>query len=153
MSDELKDIYKKEGKLKYFFDDYTPRDLFRAQKQSEAKSPILFPHPGFSRKNGPDRLPDVKVVDRNGKKFVLGCRCTKGDYRGVSTFDAINPSLKDFAWYKLPKGAEIPPALAITQDSDLSWKANHYTIAPKDDMSLEHFQMLLDTLAKHLKKL
>lgn len=155
MSGELKEIYKNEGKLKYYFDDFVPCELFRGQKQSDAEkqAPIIFPHPGFARKNGSDRLADVKIVERHGKQFVLGCRCTKGHYRGISTFDAINPILKDFQWYKLPKGAPIPPALAITQDGDLPGKTNHYTIAPKDDMPLEHFLMLLNTLAKHLQKI
>lgn len=155
MSDDLKEIYKREGKLQYYFDEVVPCHLFRGQKRSDAdkQAAIIFPHPGFSRRNGADRPADVKIVERSGKKFVLGCRCTKGPYRGVSTFDGINPILKDFLWYKLPKGTDIPPALAITQDSDLPGKVNHFTIAPKDDIPLEHFLMLLDTLAKHLEKI
>lgn len=155
MSNTLRDIYKKENKLQYYFDDTVPRDLFRGQKLSDAhkQAPIIYPHPGYTRSNGPDRLPDVKIVDRNGMKFVLGCRCTQGPYRGISTFDRVNPVLKDFVWYRLPEGTAIPPALAVTQDSDLPGKSNHYTIAPKDDMPLEHFQMLLNTLAKNLLKI
>jgi hypothetical protein len=42
--------------------------------------------------------------------------------------------------------------LAITQDSDYPNKPNHFTIAPKDDMPLELFQVWLDALNKQLKE-
>jgi hypothetical protein len=54
------------------------------------------------------------------------------------------------AWYKLPKATSIPDALAITQDNDRRDAANHFTIAPKDDMPLPLFQVWLNALASHM---
>jgi hypothetical protein len=155
MSSDLKEIYEQEGLLKYYFDEAVPRDLYRGQRASEVggDSPIIFPHPGFARKNGPNRPADVNIEDRSGKKFVLGCRCVKGMYRGISTFDGMNPVLKNFVWYKLPSGTEIPQAIAITQDSDFSNKINHFTIAPKDDMPLDLFLVYLSILERSLVRI
>jgi hypothetical protein len=154
MSEALKDIYKAAGKLQYYFDDKVPCDLYRGQSSKERKegTPILYPNPGFPRRDGTVRPADVQIVERSGKKFVLGCRCIKGEYRGVSTFDRINPNLPGFTWYELPKGTAIPEALAVTQDSDFGDRANHYTVAPKDDMELGLFQVYLNALAAKMVK-
>jgi hypothetical protein len=50
----------------------------------------------------------------------------------------------------LRKLTEIPLALAITQDSNLNDRPNHFTIAPKDDMPLELFQVSLNALGKRM---
>jgi hypothetical protein len=153
MSDDLKNVYANAGRPQYYFDQAIPRDLFRGQSRTEARQglPVLHPNPGFKRKDGSARLPDVQVVERHGKAIVLGCRCITGDYRGVSTFDRKNTNLGGFSWHRLPKGAPIAAGLAVTQDSDFSDRANHFTVAPKDDMTLELFQVLLNELAKHAK--
>jgi hypothetical protein len=82
----------------------------------------------------------------DGKKVGKGCRTTRGDYRGISTFDSRNENLRGFTWYKLPQATPIPEPLAITQDTDYLDKANHFTIAPKDDMPLGLFQVWLNAL-------
>lgn len=152
MSDELQKIYEGAGLLQYYFDKEVPRDLFRGQSRTEEKQghPVLYPNPGFKRRDGSVRLPDVLIVERDGKKIVKGCRSIHGDYRGVSTFDRKNPALPGFEWYKLPKGVAIPEALALTQDSDFKDRSNHFTIAPKDDMTLDLFQIWLNALGKHM---
>ncbi|MDD5367043.1 MAG: hypothetical protein PHR30_17025 [Gallionellaceae bacterium] len=152
MSDDLRNLYKEAGRLAYFFDKAVPCDLFRGQSRTEAKQglPVLYPNPGFKRKDGSLRLPDVRIVERDGKKIVLGCRCLHGDYRGVSTFDRKNTTLPGFSWFRLPKGTEIPQAIAITQDSDYKDRANHFTVSPKDDMPLELFQVWLNALGKYM---
>lgn len=152
MSDELRKIYAGEGLLRYYFDDKVPCDLFRGQSRMEAKQglSVLYPNPGFIRSDGQERLPDVMIVEQDGKKIVKGCRATKGDYRGISTFDRKNPNLRGFTWHKLPKSTSIPEALAITQDTDRKDTANHFTIAPKDDMPLPLFQVWLNALAAHM---
>ncbi len=152
MSNDLKIIYKNEGKLQYYFDEAVPCDLFRGQSRSELKEglPIIHPNPGFKRKDGSERPPDVMIVERNGTKFVLGCRCTSGRHRGISTFDRINSGLINFRWYKIPESTIIPAALAITQDSNKQNEVNHFTIAPKDDMPLDLFLIWLNALGKHL---
>jgi len=153
VSDELKNLYRDADSLRFYFDDAVPRDLFRGQSKSEAKQglPVLHPNPGFKRKDGSVRLPDVKVVQREGKQVVLGCRCLAGDYRGVSTFDRKNTKLGGFTWHRLAKGVAIPKALAIMQDSDFTDRANHFTIAPKDDMPLDLFQVWLNDLGQHMQ--
>ena len=47
MSDELKKLYQAAGKLKYYFDERTPCDLYRGQSRKEKKEsrPILYPNP------------------------------------------------------------------------------------------------------------
>jgi hypothetical protein len=152
MPDDLRKIYEAAGRLQYYFDDKVPCDLFRGQSKTEAKQglPILYPNPGFKLKDGSDRLPDVMIVVENGKQIVKGCRSTKGDYRGISTFDRKNPKLSGFKWFKLPRSTAIPAALAITQDDDYRDRANHFTIAPKDDMPLPLFQVWLNALGRHM---
>ncbi|MBI3230861.1 MAG: hypothetical protein HYZ45_12005 [Burkholderiales bacterium] len=153
MTDELKNIYKQHGKLQYYFDEKVPCDLFRGQSRSEEKKgfPIIYPNPGFTNKDGKIRPADVKIVERDGKQFVLGCRSISGHYRGISVFDKPNPALLNFSWYKLPAGTAIPEALAITQDGNDKFKPNHYTIAPKDDMPVELFLIWLNALIKCLE--
>ncbi len=152
MSDDLRNIYKKENKLAYYFDEKVPCDLYRGQRDVDAKKglPRIYPNPGFNRGNGQIRPADVKIVERDGNKFVLGCRATSGFFRGVSTFDRKNPDLSGFRWFCLPMGVEIPEALAITQESAHKDRANHYTIAPKDDMPLELFLAWLKVLDNKL---
>lgn len=147
MSNELRKIYEEKNLLHFYFDQTVPVDLFRGQNQSEAKQkfPIIYPNAGFTRADGKYRIPDVKIEIVDGKEIVRGCRTTKGEFRGISTFDKKGGFL-GFKWYKLPAGTEIPAALAITQDSAKPHVANHYTIAPKDDMPLALFQVWLNEL-------
>src|SRR4051812_9939632 len=79
-------------------------------------------------------------VLRNADKYMVkGCRTMSGDYRGVSVFDRKNTRLP-FDWFKIPQGTALPEPLACTRDGALeSSSAVHYTIAPKDDMSLSLF--------------
>ncbi|HEV8028691.1 MAG TPA: hypothetical protein VGP50_14750 [Stellaceae bacterium] len=152
MPDDLRRIYEAEGRAHFYFDDKVPRDLFRGQTRTEEKQglPILYPHPGYKKKDGSERLPDVLVIERDGQQIVKGCRCTQGDYRGVSTFDQKSGNLRGARWYRLPKSTAIPEALAITQDTDRTDRPNHFTIAPKDDMPLPLFQVWLNALARRM---
>ncbi|KQU75636.1 MULTISPECIES: hypothetical protein [unclassified Rhizobacter] len=156
MTNELKRIYEREGKTPRYFDDEVPCELFRGQHPDEYKAQqfLLQPHPGYTRTNQQTgqtvtRLADVKVVERNGEQFVLGCRCTSGEYRGLSTFD------KPVSWFKpswfnfsIAAGTKLPPGLAVTKDGyNRMRNATHYTIAPKDDMPLGLFLQTLKVLA------
>jgi hypothetical protein len=128
-----------------------PRELYRRQNKTEVKQglPILYPHPGLRRGAGSERLPDVLVVEEDGKKIAKGCRCVNGEYRGISTFDQKDGA--GYRWYKLPKSTGIPEALAITEGSDRPvGVTNHFTIAPKDDMPLPLFQVWLNALGRHM---
>ena len=146
MSDELKSIYRAKGLAHQFWDDETPVDLWRLQKKTDFdKNTMLFhPHPGSE-----ERLPDVRVVERDGRLVVLGCRCTDGAFRGISTFDCRVTwfGSKTAKHFVLPAGTPIPAGLAVTKDYRTPHGAHHYTIAPKDDMPLELFLQHLRTLA------
>ena len=147
MSDNLRRIYEQENLLPHYFDKTVPLDLFRGQSHAESKKdlPIMYPNPGFTRPNGMVRIADVLIETIDGKEIVRGCRTTHGMYRGISTFDRKG-DFPGFKWYKLPAGTKIPEGLAITQDSAKPNAANHYTIAPKDDMPLALFQAWLNVL-------
>ncbi|HWU80511.1 MAG TPA: hypothetical protein VN158_10645 [Caulobacter sp.] len=161
MSDDLKNIYKAANKLAFYFDDKTPRDLYRGQTSTEERkgTPVLYPNPGFTRKHGPPRLPDVQVFIRQiekaeggivEEKWVKGCRTMRGDYRGVSTFSKV--TMPSMTWYRLPKDTDIPVALAVTQDGTNEERGIHYTIAPKDDMPLSLYQVWLNELNAKLSQ-
>jgi len=152
MSSELRKIYQQANLLHRYFDEKAPVDLFRGQRRVDAKQglPVLHPNPGFVRKDGTVREPDVRIEERHGKKFVLGCRSIWGKYRGVSTFDKKNPGVGGMSWFRLPEGTDIPEPLAITQDDDFKDRPNHYTIAPKDDMPLELFLVWLNSLGSKM---
>ena len=155
ISNELREIYEKAGLIHRFFETKTPLDLYRAQsfKDEEAGRDLIYPHPGYKPKNGPPRLPDVEEFKQGNETFVRGCRTIKGDYRGVSMFDRVNPRFKGGKWYRLPKDTEIPPALAVLQDGELDPnRETHFTIAPKDNMPKALFQVWLNALGAKLVK-
>lgn len=65
MSDDLKNLYKSDGKLHNFFDVDTPVDLFRGAKDDQ-KFPLMTPTIiGWKTSTG-FRPPDVLVTDRAG---------------------------------------------------------------------------------------
>ena len=89
----------------------------------------------------------AEILRDADKLMVKGCRTVSGDFRGVSVFDRTNTRLP-FDWFKLAKGTKLPDALACTRDGALeSASPVHYTIAPKDDMSLSLFLQHLKSLA------
>jgi hypothetical protein len=90
-----------------------------------------------------------EIIGDASKYIVKGCRTTKGDYRGVSTFDMINPRARDVEWFYIQADTKIPPGLAVTKDGDKRpGEALHYTVAPKDNMS---FPLFLQHLGKVCK--
>lgn len=158
MSDALKDIYALAGRPGEFFEGATPVTLWRAQSRQDFKKEVFLmqPHPGYVKKDKitgeviKERLPDVQIIERDGKKIVKGCRCVRGDYRGISVFDVmvtwLGPSWMN---YEIPEGTAIPENLAVTKDHYIkAHKATHYTLAPKDDMPLELFLASLKVVAE-----
>lgn len=155
-TDELKNLYIEANRITDFFEEFTPCVLYRGQSASEAKRNQLRlqPNPGFKRSDGTVRDPDVKIIDRDGKLFVAGCRSTSkhDSFRGVSMFDKTNPNLKGFTWYALPAKTEIPKVFAVTKDDHFTDRPNHHTLAPKDEMPLELFLVWLKALDDKLSK-
>jgi hypothetical protein len=161
MSDELKDIYAAAGLADRFYEGATPIELWRAQSDRDFKKEvfIMLPHPGYVKKDThghviKERLPDVQIVARDGKQIVRGCRCTQGDYRGISVFDAkvtwLGPKWVN---YRIPKETPVPENLAVTRDHSIPrHQATHYTLAPKDDMTLELFVQSLKIIASRAEK-
>ena len=150
MSDELKKIYNNADLSDHFWDISTPMDIWRAQKKSEfdqGRMP-LEPHPGSET-----RLPDVKVVERDNQTIVLGCRCIKGEFRGISTFDRKVTwfGSKTTKHFVIPANTPIPAGIAITKDHKNQQGAYHYTIAPKDDMPLSLFLQNLKALCQQAR--
>ena len=183
MTDELKNTYENAGALDRFFDEKTPIDLFRGQKiggRAELMQPTLI---GWHTKNEPrhpDVLVNDSIgvspqyvggdlsalvtegkdgaetenILRNADKYIVkGCRTMAGKHRGISVFDKKNQVLRNFDWYKIEKGTDIPEPLAVTRDSPLleSIRPIHYTIAPKDDMPLPLFLQHLKSLGSKSK--
>jgi hypothetical protein len=147
MSDTLKNIYREADLASHYWDVATPVDLWRAQKRTDFDNDAMLfePHPGNIK-----RPADIRIVERDGQSFVLGCRCVKGAFRGISTFDRKvtwfgNRSAKHFC---LPANKILPPGIAVTKDHQNEYGAHHYTLAPKDDMPLNLFMQHLRSLAQ-----
>jgi Tse2-like ADP-ribosyltransferase toxin len=183
VTDELKNVYGAAGALDRFFDDKTPIDLFRGLKtgghadlmqptfigwhtRGEPRHPdvLVSDSVGVSPQyiggdssalvtEGKDKAETENILGNADKYVVKGCRTLAGKHRGISVFDKKNQVLRNFDWYKIEKGTDIPVSLAITRDSPLleSIKPIHYTIAPKDDMPLPLFLQHLKALGSTSK--
>lgn len=158
MSDHLKQMYAQAGKSDAFFEETIPVDLWRAQSKPDFKKEVFImqPHPGYTKKdeNGritKERPPDVKIIERDGRLIVLGCRCIIGHFRGVSLFDAEVTWLgANWLNYHIPAGTPIPPSLMVTRDNyNRGFRATHYTLGPKDDMPLDLFIQTMKAVAKY----
>lgn len=177
-TNELKNVYTSANKDGRFFDQTTPVVLFRGIKRGASAGLMQPTLIGFMLKKGPRKpdvlfrdgkgktpqyedsdisraitLDDSGELTRHilanaGDYVVQGCRTIKGDHRGMSLFDKVNPNLS-FKWYRLPASSKIPPGIAITRDADAmhSELPIHYTAAPKDDMPLSLFLQHLKELA------
>lgn len=96
------------------------------------------------------KKPVTAEILRNADQYIVkGCRTMNGEHRGVSVFDKKNGGLKNFDWFKIPAGTDIPKGLAVTRDASytVSTKPIHYTVAPKDDMTLSLFLQQLKSMA------
>jgi hypothetical protein len=177
-TNELRDVYTAANKSGRFFDTTTPVVLFRGIKRGSSAGLMQPTLIGFHLKKGPrkpdvlfrdgqGKTPQYEGGDINraialdesgdltrhilanaGDYVVQGCRTIKGDHRGMSLFDKVNPVLS-FKWYRIPANSKIPPGIALTRDADAvhSELPIHYTAAPKDNMTLALFLQHLKELA------
>lgn len=160
MSQLMRDAYEKAGALKYYFDETVPVDLWRGQKKSDKKDggfplqPVTLRFEIVTPQGKRWREADVAVFERNGEKWIKGCRTIRhgGQHWGVSLWTQQPAFAAKGGWVnlKVPKGTPIPKALAVTQDDDYSDRSNHYTIAPKDDMPLDLYVQWLKEMATHI---
>lgn len=146
----LKDVLIEKNQLDRYFDKSTPIDLWRALNKKSDFQPFDFVEKGFILSNGRPRPADIKIERINNEDWVF----VKDRPRGLSTFDKKGlPKGKDWEYFKIPKGTELPEGLAIVQDEYNSrFEATHYTIAPAYDMPLSQFKNKLMQLAKKLIK-
>ncbi len=156
----MKQAYLSAGLARYYFDEAVPCDLWRGQKKSAQKSgefilqPVTVEIELITTSGRRVRAPDVEVFTRNGMEWIKGCRTIRhgGAHWGISCWSEPPKFALVGGWanFKIPKGAPVPSALAVTQDDDNQFKPNHYSIAPKDDMPLALFIQHLKELAKHI---
>jgi hypothetical protein len=146
----LKDVLIEKDQLDRFFDKLAPVDLWRALNRKSGSQPFDFIEKGFVLSNGRPRPADITIERRGNEDWV----CVKNRPRGLSTFDKKGlPKGKDWEYFKIPKGTELPEGLAIVQDEyNTRFEATHYTIAPAFDMPLSQFKSKLLQLAQKLIK-
>lgn len=96
-------------------------------------------------RNGNVRPADVKIES--------GIVKVKYRPRGVSTFDKPDVFARGrWEYYKIPKNMKLPEGLVVVKDKyNKTLGATHYTIAPKHDMPIERFRVLLNQLAQKIK--
>lgn len=146
----LKDILISKGEIGKYFEGTVPTNLWRALNVKRNVRPFDFTEEALILSNGRPRPADITIEVIQGKKWVR----VKNRPRGLSTFDKPGlPSGKDWEYYKIPKGTQLPDGLAIVKDEyNTRFGATHYTLAPAFDMPLARFKRLLDQLAGQLTR-
>jgi Tse2-like ADP-ribosyltransferase toxin len=179
MSEVMKEAYRAAGELQYFFDVSVPVDLWRGLKRKDLETrvkalrdqgrevpatlarevaiePITVGFWIVTSTGRRWRAPDVEVFTRNGQPWIKGCRTTRqgGQHWGISLWDRQPDFAARGGWqnFRVPKGTPIPAALAVTQDDDHGNRANHYSIAPKDDMPLGLYVEWLKEMSQHFQE-
>ncbi len=148
----LREIYKAAGREADYFELAGPDLLlYRAQTTEDFEGKVFILSPRVDGA-GPR---DVPTFERDGKIWVKGCTAASGKNRfGVSTFDKpVLPTKNHTHCYEIPKKVTLPEGLAITKDNfNKTFKAFHYSLAPKNDMLLELFVQSLKVVANACKK-
>jgi len=95
---------------------------------------------GEKMTGGERRLAAAEMVSDGDDLIVKGCRHSRGDHRGLSLNNAVDLKQKQYVWFEIKSGTDIPPGLAVIRDAHPAKKGDaHYTVAPKDDMTLSLF--------------
>ena len=134
---ELERIYT--GSLKLF--------LWRAlHKDAKKENPL---YPDFEHREiraGVVRAPDV-IVKKIGSIDHVVAKLGQG----TSLFDRPGAfGTKNWEYFEIPEGTEIPEGLIITKDQyNSKYKATHYSISPNYTMPKAQFIRLLDQLAQN----
>ena len=146
----LKDVLIQAGKLDKYFEGRVPTDLWRAKNRKASSAVFEFIEESKILSNGRPRPADIKIELKGGVKWVSVLQ----QPRGISTFDRSGlPKGKDWEYYKIPEGTELPDGLAIVKDQfNSKYQAYHYTIAPAYDMPLALFRSKLGQLARKIIK-
>lgn len=145
MSRTLKDVLRSMGEEDTYFDGKVPVTLWRGLREGMGGGLFALIEEVFILSTGRVRPPDITIEDKGGTKWVSVATTP----RGLSTFDRVGvPAGKDWSYYRIPGGTELPTGLAIVKDGfNRRVEATHYTIAPAHDMPLAEFKRLLNQLA------
>jgi hypothetical protein len=147
--DKLKTVYADLKRSSDFYEGTGPDVLlYRAQTGDDFLGKKLF----LEARVGVD----IKVIKVDGQDVVCGCLTEKGNkHWGVSTFDGhVRPTVDHTAMYEIPKNVKLHEGLVITKDKyQPKWKATHYTIAPKNDMTVGLFEQCLKEVAAQCTKI
>ena len=80
---------------------------------------------------------DVDTYERNGIRMV------KANGKGISLLTESRLATFTGGWlWKLPKGTAMPSGLILNHD-----QADHYSLCPKSDMTMDGYRALLSGLA------
>lgn len=141
----IENLLISKGELERIYTGTLKLYLWRSlHKDSDSANPL---YPDFEPREirGILRAPDVIVEpDIRGVPQVIS---NLG--QGTSLFDRSGTfGAKNWLYYEIPEGTEIPKGLIITKDSyNKKYKATHYTISPNYTMPKAQFIKLLDELA------
>ena len=142
----VEDILIERGELERIYLGELKLQLWRAVHQSVSSGNPLYPdfEPRVVRNTV--RRPDLTVDTVDGVEYVLA---ELG--RGTSLFDVSGVfGHKNWTYFEIPAGTEIPDGLIIVKDSyNKKYAATHYTISPNYTMPKSRFVALLDRLAQN----
>ena len=142
----LRDVLISKNELERYYDGVVPVHLWRALNVRRGGSLFDLVEAGYLQSSGRFRPADITIVD--------GWVKIDQRPRGISTFDRRGiPRGKDWEYYRIPAGTQLPAGLAIVRDAyNESSGATHYTIAPAWEMRIEVFRLLLSRLAQVVVK-
>jgi hypothetical protein len=141
----LKEVLRSMGEEATYFDGKVPVNLWRGLREGLGGGLFDLIEEVFVLSTGRLRPADITIENKGGTAWVS----VAPSPRGISTFDKVGvPTGKDWSYYRISAGTELPRGLAIVKDGyNRRMGATHYTIAPAHDMPLEEFKRLLNQLA------
>jgi len=142
----LEEVLIETGEIDKFFGDTAPVNLWRARNLSKKELGLFDLVEEEQVRNGNVRPADIKIEG--------GIVRIKDRPRGASTFDKPDIFKRGkWEYYKIPKGMKLPKGLVIVKDKyNKHLDATHYTIAPKSEMPIELFRILLNKLAAQIQE-
>jgi len=145
----LEQIIIERGDIEKIYRSEKELTLWRGLHNSEVKLKLNPLYPDFYKKelsNGSIREPDVSIITDK----VTGLETVLSE-EGVGTSLVDQKEIfgnKNWQYFVIPKGTNIPQELVITKDHYMPRKKCwHYSISPNYDMSKANLTNALDKLA------